>query len=75
MLFYFIPATLVIAIAVQTLVQNGDSLKADRETWMFILLAAVLWPATLPSILWKKYADTAASTEFVPASNSGFNLM
>ncbi|HEY9763279.1 MAG TPA: hypothetical protein V6D07_12190 [Trichocoleus sp.] len=75
MLFYFTPATLVVAIALQTLMQSGASSKPDGETWMFILLAAVLWPVTLPSILWKKYTDMTASTLFFSASNQGITLM
>lgn len=75
MLFYFMPAALVFAIALQALMQDGAALKADSETWIFILLAAALWPMTLPSILWKKYTEMTASTQLFPASSNGINLL
>ena len=57
MLFYFLPAGLVLAIAVHALLQDGTTPNHHLESWLFIILAALLWPVTLPSMLRKKHMD------------------
>ena len=64
MTLYFIPATLVFAIALQTLLQDADASKTDVETWVCFVVAALLWPLTLPAILYKK-----CSAAFLGAAN------
>lgn len=54
MLFYTACAAFVFAIAFQSAVHHGQGLPSDAETWFFILLIALIWPLTLPSILLKK---------------------
>lgn len=61
MLFYLIPAAFVFAIAVSAFFQDDEVLKSDLGHWAFILLASLLWPLTLPSILIKQYQKLTTS--------------
>lgn len=73
MIFYCLPATLVFAIALHTLLQYAAASEIDRETWIWITAAALLWPVTLPSIIWKKCsALVAAYPAASPVRKSAF---
>lgn len=60
MLFYLLPAALVFGLLLQNWQQDPSTPMTDGESWGFILLASLLWPITLPSILYKKYQKTAS---------------
>jgi hypothetical protein len=69
LLFFFLPATVVATVASQALIQDPDSSVLNPAAWGFILLAALLWPLTLPSMLKKKCGNWQAvspveSTEY-----------
>ncbi|WP_346290242.1 hypothetical protein [Sphaerothrix gracilis] len=54
MMFYFLPASFVFSVLLRGLVKDEAADKADMGLWLVIFLATVLWPITLPSILYKK---------------------
>jgi hypothetical protein len=56
MLFYLLPAGLVFAFCSNVLLAEHSNPK-DVESWLFILLASLLWPVCLPSILRKQYSN------------------
>lgn len=53
MLFYFMPACCVFAIMMSVLWLNDPEPVEPIHLWLFILLASLLWPATLPSMVVK----------------------
>jgi hypothetical protein len=53
MLFYFIPACCVFVVFVSALYLNDPEPIDSFQLWTFIVLAALLWPLTLPSMLAK----------------------
>jgi hypothetical protein len=55
MSFYLAPAVVVAGIAFHALAQDRDASITDVRNWLFIGLAAAIWPVTLPPMLWKKY--------------------
>ncbi|WP_197064949.1 hypothetical protein [Leptolyngbya sp. KIOST-1] len=56
MLFYFVPAGFVFAFCSNFLLAEYSNPR-DLESWLFILLASLLWPICLPSMLKKQYAN------------------
>ncbi|MBD2257009.1 hypothetical protein [Pseudanabaena sp. FACHB-2040] len=76
MTLYLIPATLVFAIALRTLMRDVTASKADVETWICFTVAALLWPLTLPAILYKKYfANLTGPTNLLPAQPKRVNAL
>ncbi|MEO0825655.1 MAG: hypothetical protein AAFY20_26360 [Cyanobacteria bacterium J06639_14] len=67
MIFYLLPATVVCAICLHALSQDADASMTDMKNWGFILLAAAIWPVTLPSILVKKYQQW--NTRYLKSAN------
>ncbi len=57
MLFYLTPAGLVFTFCVTMLCFDDSTPKTDPTTWTVIILAALLWPATIPTILRKQYLN------------------
>lgn len=68
MLFYLLPAGLAFAITVHALLQDCTTPNNHLGSWIFIGLATVLWPITLPSMLRKKYRDWREHFEHQPQS-------
>lgn len=75
MIFYVLPASFVFAIALHTLMQDATASKTDAATWVCFLLAAVLWPVTLPTITWKKCLALVTSVRQLPALHNQISLM
>lgn len=57
MLLYTLPATIVFFIISNALLKDSTTPNSDMTIWMFILLASLIWPLTLPSIIRKKVMD------------------
>lgn len=54
-LYYVLPATLAFLMALYAFLKDDESSKASALNWVFILVTGVLWPITLPFILWKRF--------------------
>lgn len=55
MLLYALPGMLVVGIAFASLLRDSETPNNSWEFWTITLLAALLWPVTLPSMLWRKF--------------------
>jgi hypothetical protein len=73
MFFYLLPASLVFTFCTIMLYCDDSTAKSDPEIWTIIVLAGLLWPATIPSILRKQYLNwrqwrkaTASSHQATP---------
>ncbi|MEO0866985.1 MAG: hypothetical protein AAFY17_00795 [Cyanobacteria bacterium J06642_11] len=51
---YVVPAGLTILIALYAFFKDAEASKSSALNWSFILIAGVLWPITLPFIVWKR---------------------
>lgn len=52
MFLYLLPAALTLALALEALRHDQETSLQERHAWVFIILITVLWPITLPSIIW-----------------------
>ena len=57
MILYFLPASIVFAFCATRLVQDSTTETSNLGMWLFLTLAALLWPVTSPSILRKQYLN------------------
>lgn len=53
-LYYVLPATLTFLIALYAFFKDAAASKASLLNWAFVIVAGLLWPITLPFIVWKK---------------------
>ncbi len=53
-LYYVLPATLTFLIALYAFFKDADASKTSALNWAFVIVAGLLWPITLPFIVWKK---------------------
>lgn len=53
-LHYVLPATLTFLIAVYAFFRDTEASKGSILNWTFVLVTGLLWPITLPFIIWKK---------------------
>lgn len=54
MTVYLTGALLVFGLSLQAFLKDSSTPKTDRASWLVILVATVLWPIVLPSMLRKK---------------------
>lgn len=62
MILYFLPSVVVCAFCVDAINRDEDASIHNPGTAIFTVLAALLWPVTLPSILAKKVQTAAAKS-------------
>lgn len=53
MITYSCITVLVSSFILHTFLQDEEAQKDDWQSWLFIALAAAIWPITLPSIIRK----------------------
>lgn len=53
-LYYAIPALITFLIAMYAFFRDRAASKASVLNWVFVVVTGLLWPITLPFILWKK---------------------
>ncbi|HEY9887134.1 MAG TPA: hypothetical protein V6D02_01970 [Candidatus Obscuribacterales bacterium] len=63
-LLYALPALIVFAIALTSLLRDDSTPNTNLEFWLVTTLAAILWPITLPSMIRKKILDIWRSNHF-----------
>ncbi|PSB30679.1 hypothetical protein C7B82_08385 [Stenomitos frigidus ULC18] len=51
MVFYLIPAALVFSTALQAFLEDESTPKTHFDSWIMLIMASLLWPITLPSIM------------------------
>lgn len=56
-MLYAMPAAIVFLITTDALLKDSTTPSDSVEMWVFILIASLIWPLTLPSILRKKAID------------------
>ncbi len=59
MTLYITGALLVFGLSLQSFLKDTTTPKTDRTSWLVILVATVLWPIVLPSIIRKKLLKTS----------------
>ncbi|NJN22117.1 MAG: hypothetical protein HC812_14200 [Leptolyngbya sp. RL_3_1] len=55
MFLYLLPAALTLGLALEALLQDQGTSLQEADAWFFLALITVLWPLTLPSMVWHKY--------------------
>lgn len=53
-LHYVVPAGLTILIALYAFFKDSEASKASVLNWSFVIVSGLLWPITLPFIIWKR---------------------
>lgn len=53
-LYYWLPATVTFLIALSAFFRDKAASKTSVLNWAFVIVAGLLWPVTLPFIVWKK---------------------
>lgn len=56
MTLYITGALLVFGFSLQAFLRDTSTPKTDRLSWMVIIIASLLWPIALPSMVRKKLA-------------------
>ena len=51
---YWIFAGITFTIVLQAFLKDSQASKRDAKAWLFVLIAALLWPITLPFIIRRK---------------------
>ena len=60
-LYYVLPAAITFLIALLAFFRDTDASKTSVLNWSFVVVSGLLWPLTLPFIVWKR--RLALSTE------------
>lgn len=53
-LHYVVPAAITVLIVLYAFFRDAEASKASFLNWAFVMVAGLLWPITLPFIIWKK---------------------
>ncbi len=53
-LYYALPATITFLIALYAFFKDTAASKVSVLNWSFVVVTGLLWPITLPFIVWKK---------------------
>jgi hypothetical protein len=61
MSFYLIPAAVVFSKTLHAFWEDETTPKTHVVSWFMIVLASMLWPLTLPSILYKQHTDSLSN--------------
>ncbi|MEM1252417.1 MAG: hypothetical protein AAGI69_08280 [Cyanobacteria bacterium P01_H01_bin.21] len=56
-LYYVLPATLTFLIALYAFFRDTNASKTSVLNWSFVFMSGLLWPLTLPFIVWKKLSS------------------
>ena len=53
-LYYVLPAVITFLIALYAFFKDTAASKTSVLNWSFVIVSGLLWPITLPFIVWKK---------------------
>jgi hypothetical protein len=54
MTLYFTGATLVFSILLRAFLKDSSTSKSDVTSWLVVLVATLVWPLVLPSMILKQ---------------------
>lgn len=60
--YYFLPAGAAWFIALWAFSQDDTAAKTSPLNWIFVLAVGLLWPVTLPAIIWKQLKGLSSRT-------------
>lgn len=60
-LHYVVPAGVTFLIALYAFLRDAEASKSSVLNWSFLLVSGLLWPITLPFIVWKKLLSLFSS--------------
>lgn len=76
MLIYPVTACLTFSFITHVFLQDESARKDDLKAWLFIALAAAIWPLTLPNmirkVVTKSFQHPHKSRDAVPQSGTFF---
>lgn len=55
--YYILPAITTFLIALFAFFKDTAASKTSVLNWVFVIVTGLLWPLTLPFILWKKLSS------------------
>ncbi|MEL6778995.1 MAG: hypothetical protein AAFO06_17230 [Cyanobacteria bacterium J06597_16] len=67
---YWIAASITLGIVVSAFLKDKKASRTDPKSFLFIALAALLWPITLPFILRRKLQRAQAKRQAKACSQS-----
>lgn len=67
-LYYALPAIVTFLIALYAFFKDTAASKASVLNWTFVIVAGLIWPLTLPFIVWKKLSSN------LKLDNAGFKF-
>lgn len=73
---YWTLAGLTAAIILRAFFRDRQARKDDPQAWIFILVAALLWPLTLPSMVASKIRRSIRAqrqSKYAPATQAALN--
>ncbi|MEO0394685.1 MAG: hypothetical protein AAF243_01710 [Cyanobacteria bacterium P01_A01_bin.137] len=53
-LYYVLPAVITFLIALYAFFKDAAAVKTSVLNWAFVIVTGLLWPITLPFIVWKR---------------------
>lgn len=56
-LYYVLPAAFTFLIALYAFFKDTEASKGSLLNWAFVIITGLLWPLTLPFIVWKKLSS------------------
>lgn len=56
-LYYVLPAAVTLLIALYAFFKDDAASKTSGLNWAFVVVTGVLWPITLPFIIWKRLSS------------------
>ena len=56
-LHYVVPAVVTFLIALYAFFKDAEASKGSVLNWAFVVVTGLLWPLTLPFIVWKRLAS------------------
>ena len=71
-LYYALPAAITFLIALYAFFKDTAASKASVLNWSFVVVAGLLWPITLPFIVWKRLRSR--QTSVVKPEDAGFEV-
>ena len=56
-LYYVLPAVITFLIALYAFFKDAAAVKTSVLNWTFVIVTGLLWPITLPFIIWKRLSS------------------
>lgn len=73
-LYYALPASITFLIALSAFFRDTAASKVSVLNWSFVVAAGLLWPITLPFMIWKKLRSRFQPAPGVESEETGFKV-